>query len=370
MMGMIQQTEAGNKVLICPLNWGLGHATRCIPVIRAFQEADFDVMVGSNGRALDFLKEYLGSSVSYCHIPGIVITYPKRGGIFPGLLWQFPGFLFAIWKEHHALKRVISQTGVGLVISDNRYGLFSKKAKTVFITHQLFIRAPAGLRWVEPLVFALNHFFIRRFDKCWVPDSDGPVNLSGMLAHKRPLKHVTFVGPLSRFAAIDQEDEKNPLPADFPAGFVLALISGPEPQRSIFEEKLEAQCLINGRPVVFVRGLPGDSAKKKPSRQWFNQLPVQQLAFLIRRAQLVVCRSGYSSMMDLAVYGKKALLIPTPGQTEQEYLAAMMCEKGWVHAVSQRDMLIDRDLPLAVAGKGIPVCSKMGPDIQALLYGR
>lgn len=341
-------------VLVCPLDWGLGHATRCIPVVRAFQSAGYHVIVAAGGGAMDFLKSFFGASTGFRQLPGKPITYPAGSGFFMKMLWQLPGLMLSVWKEHRIMQDLIHETGASIVVSDNRYGLFSKKATTVFITHQLFVKAPVWMQWLEPLMFAISQSFIRRFDACWVPDHAGRDNLSGALSHKRPLPGIRFVGPLSRFAELKQEEERSPLPEDFPADFVLILLSGPEPQRSIFEKLLADQVQHCKKAVVFVRGVAGREVVMRPGEVWFNQLPVQQLAFVIRKSALVVSRPGYSTVMDLSVFGKKALMVPTPGQTEQEYLGVMMKERGWVHMARQQDVRLDCDLARASDCKGIP----------------
>lgn len=351
---MEHQPAAQRIVLVCPLDWGLGHATRCIPVLRAFQGAGFRVIVAAGGRALEFMKSYFGAAIEFCYLPGKPIAYPAGGGFFFKMLWQLPGLVLSVWKEHRLLQDLIHETGASIVVSDNRFGLFSKKAATVFITHQLFVRAPGGMKWLEPLMLAVNLRFIRRFDTCWVPDNAGPDNLSGALSHKRLLPGIRFVGPLSRFTELKQEEERSPLPDDFPESFVLVLLSGPEPQRSIFEKILAEQVPQSKKALVFVRGVAGSEVVMRPGEAWFNQLPVQQLAFVIRKSAVVVSRPGYSTIMDLSVFGKRALMVPTPGQTEQEYLGAMMKERGWVHMARQQDVNLKRDLPLAAGRRGIP----------------
>ncbi len=360
-------------VMVCPLNWGMGHAARCVPVITMLQRYGLIVVVAGGEPVLQYLKGVFGTTVQYYYLPDIQMSYPLRGSFFLKMLWQLPRVFYSVWKEHILVQRLIDTTGARLLVSDNRYGLFSCKTKTIFITHQLFIKAPQGFHWLEPALFRCSQWFIRRFHSCWVPDFYDAENLSGDLSHMRTLPKVRFVGPLSRFYAIDVTEEQSPLPDGFPEEFVLVILSGPEPQRSMLEKKLLRQFCASENPVVFVRGVAYNMSeglfhldalndhsneKMKPDANaqhiGFNHLPKEQLAYLIRRCTMVVCRPGYSTIMDLAVFGKKALVIPTPGQTEQEYLGGRMHEKGWVLSVAQEHVSISIHLKEACERKGIP----------------
>jgi hypothetical protein len=352
-------------VLVCPLDWGLGHAARCVPVIRQLQVRGCRVHVAAGGGGLELLRNEFGATLDYHRFEGAPIRYPARGGMAWKLALQTPRLMASILKEHRQLQRLIRITGASLVISDNRYGLWSARVATVFITHQVFIQAPKGLRWLEPILLALNRFFMNKFDHCWVPDFPGEDNLSGKLSHKKPIPGLQFVGPLTRFSEPARRAGVNPLPADFPERFFLVILSGPEPQRSLLEGILKKLFDAAGPAVVFVRGLVSDP---KPLREnncfMMGHAGTAELAFLIEKASLLVCRPGYSTLMDLSAFGKKALLIPTPGQTEQEYLGQMLMEKGFAHCVAQQDIHLDADLKLAAQMKGIPKLQP-GKDLLA-----
>jgi hypothetical protein len=355
---MNHAADARPLVLVCPLNWGLGHATRCVPVIRELLKRSCRVMVLADGAPMVFLQEYFGDKLEYRVLPGKRVSYPSGRGMVCAMLRQLPGFIWSVWNEHRRVKGIIRETGAAFLVSDNRYGLFHNKLKCVFITHQLFISVPRSLAWAGRVLHGINHWFIRKYDVCWVPDFSGEDNLSGRLSHKNPVPGVRFVGPLSRFAEAGRHEGENPLPAGFPSAFCLVILSGPEPQRSILEEKLLAGFKRTGGAVVFVRGLPGEKEKtvKSISDQMvcMNHAADKHLIWLIRHSRLVICRPGYSGIMDLAVFGKKALVIPTPGQTEQEYLADRMVRLGWVACSSQHELAPESDMLLAEAAGGIP----------------
>lgn len=374
-------------VLVCPLDWGLGHAARSVSLIRAFREEGARVIVAADGDALAFLRQCFRDGMEFRVLAGKPVVYPRsaQGYAFAaGLIRQLPGLIRSVRSEHVSLRRLIRETGAGIVVSDNRYGLYASQATCIFVGHQIHLRAPRMLRLGQTLVNRLNHWLISRFDHCWVPDHAGPDNLSGELSHpcgeRRSPKsgNMRFIGPLSRFAALAGDPADNPLPARFPDSFYLVMLSGPEPQRSLLEEELNRQLPKLAHAVVVMRGLVGEDGtpqKKKsqpvdpqpgdpslpdpllpdlPPVVRFEHLEDAPLAWLIRHARLVICRPGYSTLMDLAVFGKKAVVIPTPGQTEQEYLGERMEKMGWVCCIPQTGLNLSVHVEMAEDRPGIP----------------
>ena len=248
------------------------------------------------------------------------------------MLRQLPSFLRGIWREHKELKRIVERYEIDVVVSDNRFGLWCKDVHSVYMTHQLMVKMPRGLKWMEWAVWRLHRWFIKHYDECWVPDVEGEDNLSGDLSHKYPLlKNTRFIGPLSRFSTtpIRWEDVRIEAEAvDLKERYdVVAVLSGPEPHRT----NLEKQITDNSRLSTFdfqlstliVQGLPADDlrlAEHKDGVDYIPHLPTRLLQWYMQEAKQIVCRSGYSSIMDFHTIGRKAHLIPTPGQTEQEYL--------------------------------------------------
>ncbi|MDP4246487.1 MAG: glycosyltransferase [Bacteroidota bacterium] len=285
-------------------------------------------------------------------------------------MFSLPKILIRIKRENAWLKAYMELGRPDAVISDNRYGLHHKGIFSVFITHQLMIKTPFG-KWADKWLQRLNYRAIGRFSACWVPDWETgsavePIPLAGELSHPRKLPAVPlrYIGPLSRFSRADgQEAEECDL---------LVLVSGPEPQRSLFEELMRKQLMqFTGRSIL-VRGLPALAKAGPPAQvasqvaanasREYDHLPAAQLNKLIDGAALVLSRPGYSSVMDLFRLGKKCIFIPTPGQTEQEYLGAYLSGKQLALSVSQRDFhLLDalrqaaafpfRNLPFDAAGR-------------------
>jgi uncharacterized protein (TIGR00661 family) len=328
-----RQSVEHRTVLICPLDWGIGHATRCVPVIRIFLEKGFRVVIAADGRPLEFLKrEFRG--IPFIVFPGTRIRYPERSGFTWRMMRLAPRFLWEIISEHRQLSHILEMVHPSVVVSDNRYGLWTKRCHTVLITHQLSIEVPRGLRWAQPLMGRMIRYFAGRFDECWVPDFEQPVMLAGKLSHPAKLpRNTKYTGILSRFSLKEVLHEP-PVPDGFE---ILVLLSGPEPQRTVLEKKLVQQLMNTDLRTAIVRGVTEKTEREQPAPNivMFSHLETPDLQALLNTVLVVVSRSGYSSIMDLVSMGKRAILIPTPGQTEQEYLARYLMEKRIFFAMDQ-----------------------------------
>lgn len=330
-------------VLVCPLDWGLGHASRCVPVIQEFLNAGAKVIIGADKRPLAFLRTEF-PELEYIEFPGFDIFYPENGSMILKMMGSIPKILKGIRTENGLLKKIINEKNIDIVVSDNRFGLWNNKVKTVFITHQVMIKCPRVLGFIEYFLYRKNLKYIRRFDECWIPDFDKKINLSGDLSHKyKSIPKTFFIGPLSRFykkpLLNGNEDE-----ALYDAIFIL---SGPEPQRTIFEQLiLEQLSRATHLKTLIVEGLTEEN--KAPSfgqnPEIYSHLPTNDLFDKITKSNVVICRAGYSSIMDLATTGKKAVLIPTPGQTEQEYLADYFKNKNIYYSEKQKHFNLLRAL--------------------------
>ncbi len=321
--------------LVCPLDWGIGHATRCVPVISKLEELGFEIIVAASGRPLEFIRnEY--PAIQTIEFPGAHIHYPNNSRMVLKIFSLLPRLLRSIWKEHQDLKRIAIQSGASLIISDNRYGCWHHTIPSVFITHQLNIQVPRTVKFLQGLLNKINYRFIGRYDACWIPDFEPHRGLAGALSHphKLPL-NACYIGSLSRFAG-PIEPYADSLNHDFD---IVIMLSGPEPQRTILEEKILRQLVSINLQVAMVRGMPeSDEAYVLDNRiHVFAHLHTKRLRELIRRSALVICRSGYSSIMDVVTMGKSAIFIPTPGQPEQEYLARYLMEKKIYFSMGQHD---------------------------------
>jgi len=315
------------RILISPLDWGLGHATRCIPIINELVKLNCEVLIAADKQIYSLLKKEFPSIV-FLRLKGYEIRYGagKRG--FPVKIFlQIPKVFFAIRRENKWLKKVVERYKIDAVISDNRFGMYSKSVPCIYITHQLFIET--GNKWTSKIVQKIHYYFIKKYSKCWVPDLKER-GLAGKLSHSEKIpSNVLYIGPLSRFKKLDVAKEIYEL---------LICISGPEPQRSHFETIITAQLKNFAGKVLLVRGLPAEE-KIYPGTETLkivNHLPAHELNTAFEESKIVISRSGYTTIMDLVKLKKKAVLVPTPGQTEQEYLAKYLSEKKYFYSIRQK----------------------------------
>lgn len=328
------------SVLVAPLNWGLGHATRCIPVINELLKQGAEVFIASDGNALQFLKLEF-PKLTFFELPSYNITY----GSGNDLIFKMPAIFLntkkAIAEEHEALAKIITAQHFDLIISDNRYGIWNAKIHSVFITHQINIQVPDYIKWMQPLLLNYNLKQISNFNECWIPDNEGEENLSGSLSHQCKLPDNTYyIGILSRF--FKRQLSLAPCPLPLNSYQLLILLSGPEPQRTIFEKSILNQLQQVKYQTLVVQGLAQQQEVKQLSENvtLISYLTTNDLHQYIAAADIVVSRSGYSTIMDLAAINGNALLVPTPGQTEQEYLAKKFNESGVFYTVKQTDFKI------------------------------
>mgnify|MGYP006272396861 FL=1 len=328
--------ERTPKVLIIPLDWGLGHATRCIPIIHYMQSKGWEINLAGEGAIADLLsKEF--PDVPLLPLKGYRITYPKKGWFFiPKIIIQIPKIIQAIIHEHKWLKKHIQTHHWNLIVSDNRYGLFTQYTKTILITHQVSPHTGFG-KMMDTLLRKVIYQFIRRFDACWVPDTADDQNISGNLSHVPDApKNLHYVGPISRLNSTNRLQEH----------YILILLSGPEPQRSILEKILIEQAIGLEEKFVLVRGLPSaqDERDDLENIQFINHVSAEKLAVLIEQSKMIICRTGYSTVMDLLKLKKRGLMIPTPGQTEQEYLGKRMKYLTWYVVQDQGDIDLEKGI--------------------------
>lgn len=302
------------KILVAPLNWGLGHAARCIPIIYSLLENNFLPVLASNGEALRLLQHEFPTLKIY-RLPSYKVRYSKRGYFLKlKLLSKSVQLQKAIRKEFALTQKIIDKENIQGIISDNRLGVHSKDVPSVYLTHQLQVLSGATTYFSTKL----HQYYIKKFDECWVPDFAQEPNLSGKLSHlkkKFPIP-IKYIGMLSR---LQKQTESNKYA-------ILVLLSGPEPQREYLEKRLFKLLKDYPKPVLFVKGVMEKKATKEQHKNLtiYNFLTGQDLAKAIAQSELIIARSGYSTIMDLAQTTKKAFFIPTPGQFEQQYLAARL----------------------------------------------
>ncbi len=315
------------RILIAPLDWGLGHATRCIPIIRYLLEKQQQVIVAADGRPLALLRKEF-PDIEHIQLKGYSINYARGSLMILKMLFSIPKILKGIYREHQALNHIIKTRKIDVVISDNRFGLWNKNVRCIFITHQTMIKSPFGVN----LLHLINLNFIHKYTECWIPDEEGEINLSGDLSHKFPLpRNAFFVGLLSRFNSNPNDNNPNDNYS------ILIILSGPEPQRTIFENILLKQLDENGLKTLIVRGMTDQIENTEINKNitMITHLCAEEMQKIIEKSELIIARSGYSTIMDMATLGKKVVFVPTPGQTEQEYLARLLEQKKIAYFQSQ-----------------------------------
>jgi len=330
------------NILVAPLNWGLGHATRCIPIIRALEENGFTPILASDGVALEMLRKEF-PHLRALELPSYEITYSKKGSNFKWkMLKNMPTMIEAVLNEKRLVKTWVKEYDLVGIISDNRLGVFSKKVQSVFITHQLNV-ITGNTTWISS---KLHQQVIKKYDECWVPDFEDKPNLTGKLGHmKNPDSRVKYIGPLSRF-------EKKTLTQKYD---LMAILSGPEPQRTYLEDLLKETLPKFDGKVVFISGKieAQQTTEQSGNITFYNFMASEELEKTFNESKQVLCRSGYTTIMDLAKLGKKAFFIPTPGQYEQEYLARKLKRDGLVPFARQEDFHVENLLEIDIF-KGLP----------------
>lgn len=371
-------------IIISPLDWGLGHTTRCIPIIRELLNLSCNVVIACNEKQKKILKHEF-PTVVFKYLPGYEIRYAtSRWRTILSLITQVPKIRRSIKAEHLWLQKFISENNVAAIISDNRYGFYSEKIPSVIITHQLNLKTGLGNK-LDKLASGRIQSYLRNFDQCWIPDNEAPFDIAGILSDSSLLyknikessesetnkklpsefginkeqpsrftsyntkPSIHYLGPISRLnqglSSISRSSRPiSPTPSSesisasgseskssgtIDEGEIpLVILSGPEPQRSILEKKIIRQASHYKQSCILIRGLP--NSKKDISTQYIqaiNYADTNSLSRYLRQASIVICRAGYSSVMDMGKLKKKMILIPTPGQGEQEYLGTYLMSK-------------------------------------------
>jgi predicted glycosyltransferase len=338
---MDQQNK--KRILVTVLNWGLGHATRCLPIIRQLQQQGHNVFLASDGRALALLKKEC-PELTCLTLPAHNIKYGKKRFMWL-MAWQLPKIAVVTIIEHLHVRKMVRQLQIDTIISDNRFGCFHRQCHSIFMTHQLNIIVDH--LWIERVVQWINKTWIRIFFQiCWVPDLAGVPNLSGQLSHGGHMPTIKYIGLLSRMQQLSVGKEYA----------WIAVLSGPEPQRTLLENIIIEQAKMHpmNAPALIVGGKSERSEQYNINKHltYRSFVAGAELNRLMCASHVIICRSGYSTLMDLAAIGGRAILIPTPQQSEQEYLAAHLFEQGLFYTQSQQDFNLQNALVAAESYAG------------------
>ena len=319
------------KILVAPLNWGLGHASRCIPLIQRFLTEGHEVILGGDGDSLTLLRKHF-PKLRFVYLAPLNLQYSRGSRQVFAMLRALPKLFSWAIKDHAILRAVLEEESFDQVISDNRFGFYNKNVKCVYLTHQLHIMFPKGWRWLEPLVERLHARIYRHFNEIWVPDyKEKEKSLAGELSHIKieitKIKTLKYIGPLSRFEITKSNHHEISDTYD-----VVAVLSGLEPHRSFLERDITTRFSGKEERVLIVQGLMSRpyTRIKRGNITIVPYLNDIELTSALLNARHVIARSGYSTIMDIDTLGlinhksKKIELIPTPGQPEQEYLAQLI----------------------------------------------
>jgi uncharacterized protein (TIGR00661 family) len=321
------------NIIISPLDWGLGHTVRIIPIIRFLKNNNHNIYIAGNLMSISILKKEF-PELNYLYLKPYNIKYSNKINNSFIIFLQAYKIIFTSIYEYFKLKKYIKKFKIDIVISDNRYGFFSKKIYSIFITHQISPKTPFKNKFPNKILYKIHKIFIEKFDKCMIPDFENEeINLTGDLSHKFPLpKNAKFIGILSDFEPTEIEPE---IIYD-----IAIIISGPEPQRSIFEQKLKSSIDFLKYKTIIITGKPENKIEKNEFENYteINHLERKEMRKIILQSKTIICRAGYTSIMDLVRLNKNAILIPTPGQTEQEYLAEYLSRKIGFLCISQKNI--------------------------------
>jgi UDP-N-acetylglucosamine:LPS N-acetylglucosamine transferase len=333
------------KILITPLDWGAGHTTRCIPLAAHLMQTGHKPIVAGNEAQMAIIDQYFNGSIDTIYTPGYDVTYSGLNKVAQaGLLLQTPRLLKTIGQENIRLREIVRELRPDGIISDNRYGMYHTQVPSVIMTHQLRIQSGMG-NTVDNVLQRLHYRYLNKFGATWVVDTEESPGLAGTLSHPMTMPdNYHYIGLLSRFAGMVAGNQKEDGP-------ILVLISGPEPQRTEFSKMLWQHVMRHDGPVIFAEGSEAATAPAYiPAHiSYHKRMDGPALSDALMNASIVVCRSGYSTLMDLRAMNKRGIVIPTPGQTEQQYLGSTLHERGIFYSTEQKGFDLQRSLRDAAA---------------------
>jgi len=343
-------SRTGKNIIIAPLDWGLGHTSRCIPIIYNLLDKGHKVTAAVNDQQKSILKEHF-PTITYAFLDGYNIEYPVNGSMTWNMAKQSSKIFTAIKNENHWLKNYIGEHPQDIVISDNRFGFYHPRVESIYITHQINIQGPS---LIKPLLYSIHKNYIDNFHHCVIPDTEDNI-LAGQLS-KTSIDRFKFIGPISRF---NKAATNNDIHYKY-----LGILSGPEPQRSVFCKTLEEEFLASGEQCAIIGGRPLDNNHfKKDNLTYFPHLKTEEFYDIVSKSAGIISRSGYSTIMDFSILQKPIYFVPTPGQTEQEYLAEFHHENSGIGFCKQKDF----NLNLVKLENSLPETTKVNESIVSLL---
>ena len=315
------------KIFFPVLNWGLGHASRSLPLIKNYLEQGHEVICASDGEALTMLRKDL-PELMVLQLPGYNIMYGSR--FMPvNMLKHGAGMLRTMRTEHELTQAIVKRHHIDCIITDNRYGCYHRSIPSAIITHQLQVFT--GQKLLDVYIRQQIRSWYKNFDEIWIPDQAPPNNITGELSgtNTQPVPKY-YLGIISELTSIPKKGKFD----------AIAVISGPEPQRTHFEQIVTKQLASMDGKFAIVRGKPDEdhTVKEEGNLTIYPYRTRAELSELLNETEIVISRSGYTTLMDLAKTGHKAILCPTPGQYEQVFLADRLCHLGQCVYVRQEHL--------------------------------
>jgi hypothetical protein len=288
------------KILLSPLDWGMGHTTRCVSIIRQLLAQDNSLTFAGNESQTGFMRREF-SEIECVHLEGYNIFLDSKRNTYRQMMNQALKINGASKSENRWLKKYCETNDVDIIISDNRYGFYHTEIPSIFITHQLKLQIPT----LAGLTSNLIQSRVNKFDCCWIPDDER--NLSGELSNAKLEIPALRIGILNRFVKIETDEDLD----------ILVILSGPEPSRTTFEK----QCIDYLRKNEVGSAAIVGSGNDQHQYEMYSNPSTKEMENLIARSCLVLSRAGYTSIMEMVDLQQNAVLIPTSGQFEQEYLS-------------------------------------------------
>lgn len=374
---MTQPPMTPKKIIISPMNWGFGHAGRMIPLALELRKKGHEILFCADRYVIPMLRREL-PGISIIETDGLRIRYFRKIPLWISVLLHLPHIIAVSVMEHRELKRLVAKHNPDIIISDNRFGFWHKHIFSVYVTHMIRIPFPYAFRFMEPLGVWLHRKVIERFDLCLIPDFPGDLNLSGRLSHGVRLpRNIVWCGPLSRFNTAAGTGQFINAPATVSAAstpvftapdpYCCLILSGPEPQRSILKEMITAAA--TGMHLVILEGKGEHNTIVRSENFTVVSNPYTALMkAIITGSSAVISRSGYTSLMELVSLNKGAVIIPTPGQPEQEYLGEYFDKKWGFVTVNQDEILRIKNLVSLMSQANAPgICEPGLPSAGLLL---
>jgi hypothetical protein len=297
-----------------------------VPIIKDLQNKGNTIAIASDGEALILLRKEF-PDFDFFELPEYGINYKYQSMII-NMAVQGPKILSAIKNEKKVAEQIANSWSADMLISDNRLGFRSKSTKNIYISHQLNIPHPNKI--ISTIANRLHHHFINKYDECWIPDYEDKRSLTGKMTKAQLKIAKYFIGVHSRLVKKDVKKDID----------LAIVLSGPEPQRTYLENTLLKKTgTLSDKKIVLIRGTEKSFTSFLPNHITIhNLLASSDLNDIINRSKKVICRAGYSSIMDLVSLGKGATLIPTPGQYEQEYLGKELDGRFGFRCLEQGDL--------------------------------